>query len=274
MTDDSHKDESEDREVERQRQFRASNPGLDKGRGYCSPENYTFREASELLTSQPEIWEDGFKDHFWNLGQLLLWVVTRSPEYVNAASDASGTLGKNATISETYGLAGASLLIEGHLSDEQARAAITEIKQLCVDGTLSATTQSVSISPDDWRHLEIELRDHMPMVISRWHESITHVTPDLRFSRKEVLRCFPPTDSFYDDDVATYFLLPENPPTGQLKPRRAWEILKKKHPDRRVLKLPPQKLADMATIHDRTVSGGTGTVFSREDILRALGKKR
>jgi hypothetical protein len=117
MTDRSHV--CEDREIQQRRQFYASNPGLDKGAGYDSPENYTFREASEHLTSRPESWEDGFKDPFWNLGQLLLWVVTRNQEYVNTASDASGTLGRNATVSETYGLAVASLLIEEHLSDDR-----------------------------------------------------------------------------------------------------------------------------------------------------------
>jgi hypothetical protein len=147
--------------------------------------------------------------------------------------------------------------------------AITEIKKLCVDGTLNANTQSVSISPDDWRHLEIELRDHVPTVVSRWHQNITHVTPDLRFLRNDVLRRFPPAYSLFDNNDAAYFPIPPEPP-HQPMARKAWDVLKRMYPDNRVPKLPPEKLAEMATVRDRTINGGTGSVFSRDAIRRAL----
>jgi hypothetical protein len=265
MIDDSQKDVDENHEAERQRRFYASNPGLDKRASYSSPENYTFREASERLTSQPQVWQDGFKDPLWNLGQLVLWVATRRQDFVDDASDASGAIGKDATRSEAYGLVRAAERIEG-IEPEQVRDALAQIHQRCLDGTLTTT-----ILPDHWMDFEIVVIDSMPMVVLRGDEfnSVGHVIPNLRFKREEVLRCFPPPGP---SPEAGYIKLPKEPPP-QPQPSRAWRVLKKIYSDHRVPELGRERLAEIATAQNRVDNGGDGSIISSDAIRRALGLK-
>jgi hypothetical protein len=263
MIDDSHKDGDENHEAERQRRFYASNPGLDKRKGYSSPENYTLREASEHLTSQPQVWKDGFKDPFWNLGQLVLWVATRKRDFVDDASDASGSLGKDATRSEAYGLVRAAELIEG-IEPDQVRDALIQIKQRCLDGTLTTTKP-----PDHWMDLEIVIINSMPMVVLRGDEfnSIGHVTPNLRFKREEVLQRFPPP---IEPD---YIELPEDPPR-QPRARETWRVLRKMYPNNYIPRMAMEKLAEKTTEFNRKENGGSGAVIGRDELRRALNQRK
>jgi hypothetical protein len=89
----------------------------------------------------------------------MLWIATKNSELVSDASDASGTLGKSVGSSESYGLAAGSIMIQENLTPQQSCDAARKIKQLCMVGTLNATTRSKSISPDEWTHLEIIVRE-------------------------------------------------------------------------------------------------------------------
>jgi hypothetical protein len=168
--------------------------GLDKKAHIYSHRNFTLREFEDQITSKPENW-NGFEDPFWNLGQVVLWIATKDPALVDAASDASGQLGKNTPSSEIYGLIRAALAIQGKgLTGQQARDAVVEVKGQCMDGKLFSTTDGRPISAEDWRHLEIVVREDILMVVSE-PNAIAHATPDLRFSRENVLRCFPPSSA-------------------------------------------------------------------------------
>jgi hypothetical protein len=92
----------------------------DKDTKSGEPNNNKFEKSvidskAPDISSQPEDW-DGFQDSFWNLGQVILWVATRNPKYVDNASDASGALGKNTSSSETYGRVAASEQIRRQLT--------------------------------------------------------------------------------------------------------------------------------------------------------------
>jgi hypothetical protein len=214
------------------------------------------------ISSQPEDW-DGFQDPFWNLGQVLIWVATRNPKWVDDASDASGRLGKHNVSSDTYGRIAAGDQIKKHLTRQQWRDAATLVQQECVNGNLNAESQSESLSPDRWRTLEIRVIDEMPTVVSRKYPDVpgaaAHLTPDLRFRREEVLRCFPynPTDFIEIPDVEP----------SQLKAGIAHQLLKQMYPENRI----PAHISDETLA--RRASRIAQRTISRDDIRRALGTK-
>jgi hypothetical protein len=214
------------------------------------------------ISSQPDDW-DGFQDPFWNVGQVALWVATRDPKQVDRASDASGALGKNTAASETYGRIAASDAIR-RLTRQQLRIAFQQIKQFCVEGTLNTTSQSESISADKWRQLEIIVKDDIPTVVSRNLDVISaaaHTPIDLRFRREEVFRCFPPPDA------SLYTNIPNEAPR-QRSANAAYLVLKRMYPENCIPNhIPDETLA-------RRASQFSGFIISRDDIRRALGKKR
>jgi hypothetical protein len=81
---------------------------------------------------------------------VILWAATRNPVFVDEASDACGALGKNIESSETYGLIRAAELLEKHMTPQQQRDTITNIRQACVAGIFKTSTQGQPISPDQW----------------------------------------------------------------------------------------------------------------------------
>jgi hypothetical protein len=234
-----------------------------------SPSDKNKFERSDIdskapdISSRPEDW-DGFQDPFWNLGQVILWIATRSPKYVDGASDASGALGKNTASSDTYGRVAAGEQIKKQLTSQQFRDAVVQIKQQCVAGTLNAMTQSKSLSPDQWRHLDIVVNDHVPTVVWRNYPKVAgaggHATPDLRFRRDEVLRRFPP-------NTADFTEIPDAEPR-QPRARTAYKAIKQLYPDNRI----------PSTISDETLARRAQRIssahISREDVRRALGKKK
>jgi hypothetical protein len=218
------------------------------------------------ISSQPEDW-DGFSDPFWNLGQVLIWVATNNPKWVDEASDASRALGKHTTSSETYGLVAAGRQIsDQRLTLKQAHNAIQQIWQFCVNGTLNVTRRGEGISPDEWRTLEIRLIDHIPTVVLRKYPegpgAGAHVTPDLRFRREEILRCFP------SPDTSLYAEIPAEAPSQTPSVRTANLVLKRMYPDRRI----PAHISDEALARRAREFSGYDTI-TRDDIRRALGKK-
>jgi hypothetical protein len=225
-------------------------------------ESSVIDSKAPAISSQPDDW-DGFQDPFWNVGQVVLWVATSDPKQVDRASDASGALGKNTATSETYGRVAASDAIR-RLTRQQLRIAFQQIKRFCVEGTLNTTSQSESISADKWRQLEIIVKDEIPTVVSRNYPDVSgaaaHATIDLRFRRKEVLRCFPPPDtSLYTD-------IPDEAPR-QHSANSAYLVLKRMYPENRI----PNHIAD-ETLASRA-SQFSGLIIGRDDIRRALGKK-
>ena len=91
-------------------------------------------------------------------------------------------------------------------------------------------TQSESVSPEKWRHLDIVVIDHVPTVVWRNYPNVAgagaHATPDLRFRREEVLRCFP-------FNPADFTEIPDAEPR-QLRARIAHNALKQLYPDNRI----------------------------------------
>jgi hypothetical protein len=226
-------------------------------------EKSVIKSKAPDISSQPEDW-DGFQDSFWNLGQLILWVATRSPKYVDSASDASGALGKTTVSSDTYGRVAASEQIKKQLTRQKLHNAVIQIKQHCVAGTLNAMAQSEILSPDKWRHLDIVVIDHVPTVVWRNYPKVAgaaaHATPDLRFRREEVLRCFPL-------DPADFTEIPDAEPR-QLRARIAHKALKQLYPDNRI----PSTISDEALA--RRARMFSATTIGRDDIRRALRRKK
>jgi hypothetical protein len=229
-------------------------------------ERSTIDSKAPQISSQPEDW-DGFSDPFWNLGQVLMWVATHNLKWVDEASDAGGALGIHTTSSEMYGLVAAGRQIEDQrITLKQANVAIKQIWQFCVNGTLNAATQGEGISPDKWRTLEIRVLDHIPVVVLRKYPegpgAGAHATPDLRFRREEVLRCFPPPDgSLYNE-------LPADAPSQQ-SVRTAYLVLKRMYPDGRI----PAHISDEALAR-RAREFSTYDTITRDDVRRALGKRK
>jgi hypothetical protein len=147
----------------------------------------------------------------------------------------------------------------------QADNAIKQIWEFCVNGALAATTRGEGISPDKWRTLEIRLIDHIPTVVFREYPkgpgAGAHPTPDLRFRREEVLRCFPPPD------VSLYTKIPDVEPS-QLGPKIAHRALRQLYPEGCV----PSHISD--EVLARRASTASQKTISREDIRRALGKRK
>jgi hypothetical protein len=244
------------------------NSDEDKDRNSGEPEDNKLEKSvidskAPDISSQPEDW-DGFQDSFWNLGQVILWVATRNPKFVDIASDASGALGKNTVSSDTYGRVAASEQIKSQLTRQKLRDAVIQIKQHCVAGTLFSMTQSDILSSDKWRHLDIVAVDHVPTVVWRNYPNVAgagaHATPDLRFRREEVLRCFPLNPADFTE-------IPDAKPR-QLRARIAHNALKQLYSDDRI----PSNITDEALAR-RASRVAQGTI-SRDDIRRALRKKK
>jgi hypothetical protein len=105
------------------------------------------------------------------------------------------------------------------------------------------------------------------MVVSRETNSIVHETSNLRFTRKEVLGCFPP----YKSDGGPAYVIPDKTPR-QPKAETAWRLLKCMYPDNRVPRMSLEKLAK-AAIEFSEKNGNKATIVGRDDIRRALGLK-
>jgi hypothetical protein len=247
----------------------SSDKNRDKPSLDTQPEKSRFEKSvidstAPEISSRPEDW-DGFSDPFWNLGQVLIWAATRNPKYVDNSSDASGALGKHTGSSDIYGRVAAGDQIKKNLTPQQQRDVITQVKQSCLNGTLNASAQNESLSPEKWRDLEIRVVDGVPTVVSRKYPDVpgpgAHITPDLRFRRQEVLRCFPSLND------SVYTKIPEVEPR-QLSARLAHQALKQMYADGRI----PAHISDQ-TLAERASRFIRKTV-SRDDVRRALGTKK
>jgi hypothetical protein len=132
---------------------------------------------------EQEPW-DGFRDAFWTLGQVILWVAIRNPEDVDFASDRDGFFGEN------YASAAAATIIDDLPPDQVANSA-EEIRRRCASGSLQATAQGLDIAPIEWTRLSIVFDDGMPFVRWRGQSDIAAAYRDLRFSRAQVLDEWP-----------------------------------------------------------------------------------
>jgi hypothetical protein len=227
--------------------------------------------------SRNDAW-NGFADAFWTLGQVILWVVTRDRERVDAASDDVGLLG------ESYAEAAAAIQIDA-LAREDILDAAKEIRRRCAHGKLEALSAGQAIEAIKWTQLEIAFVDGVPFLRRVGQSGLTAAYPDVRFSSAAVLSEFESDgldsqdgqDVDRKDDTKPCVEAPD--PTTKAAPRkgknraqqRARKALDKLYPDRQ-WPLIDNKL--LARAVNNELKREKQPEVSMRTVLRAMGRSK
>ncbi|MFK4582900.1 hypothetical protein [Bradyrhizobium ottawaense] len=152
----------------------------------------------------------GFDDVFWNLGQVLAWVETRSPFAVDALSDSSPELsGREHSFPSglphfASEIAASNAKENGHAPLPSPFRSLDEVRRVVLRslqlGTLKASgqrrgsTAREQITTLDWADLVISDNVYGEMSVHR-HPAFPIEWHDVRVLRDEVLSAFPPPPS-------------------------------------------------------------------------------
>jgi hypothetical protein len=155
---------------------------------------------------------DGFRERFWNLGQVILWEATGNRDFVDQSSDDNGRLG------EDYGLAAAAVILEEHVAESVRKDVADDIRRRCADGKLIALAGDEPIPAAKWTSLNIEF-DRVGRPVVRWHNN-TRAYRNIRFESHELLHKAPKLAS-----TSRRRQFPKDPPSARAL-GHCWRVLR------------------------------------------------